>query len=224
MKTWLIIGVTLGLGAAAGALVMSGSVKAKALSASAQASPARREARQTPASTPALHDAQALQLSALNQRLAALESASAPPLPDTATDPERERQAAPSAAEVEQQHADNIAAIRAEAVDPEWSRTVGAALRNDFALLPPDVGATVKQVDCRSTSCIISFEWQSRDLAASQWRRVMQQTQAPCGRAIVVPQGRPDEQGPIEVSMVLDCTQWVAHGSSPHNGTPSAKM
>jgi hypothetical protein len=153
--------------------------------------------------------------SALDQRLQALEAAQqqkpAPPVSDPGPPPDPIEP--PSTREIEEQHQERIRAHQAEALDPGWSRTTSTALTADFKR-NAGTGFKATAVDCRSTTCSVVLEWPSRELALAEWRRaLMQPTRANCGRTIVVPERPASVTGPIQVTMIMDCSTWVKAGS-----------
>jgi hypothetical protein len=153
--------------------------------------------------------------SALDQRLHALEVAQQekPPTPVTDPGPAPEAVEPPSAREIEEQHEERVRAHRAEALDPGWARTTSTALAADFKR-NAGTGFNATSVDCRSTTCSVVLEWPSREQALSEWRRaLMQPTRANCGRAIVVPERPASVTGPIQATLIMDCSSWVKAGS-----------
>jgi hypothetical protein len=155
----------------------------------------------------------------LEARVAALEGlpGKKPPEPAQAEDiaptvqPDR---TPPSAAEISQMHQAAIDQHRAERLDPRWAAATSAAFKTDFESKTDNTSFTLKEVDCRSTTCTLEFEWPSRELAATEWKKaLMHRTKAPCARRIVVPEPVPGQTGPVRVSMLVDCSTWVAGGA-----------
>lgn len=155
----------------------------------------------------------------LEARVAALEEAASKnpgataPVEDPGALPPEE-QAPPTATEMLQRHQDAIDQHRAERLNREWAETTAAAYTADYSKKSDNTTYTVRNVDCRSTTCTVDFEWPSRDAAVAEWRHtIMQPTQANCGRRIVIPDAVPGESGPIHATLIADCSTWVEEGS-----------
>ena len=143
-----------------------------------------------------------------DERLKVLEAKLAEPrTPQLA--PEASPEMSPSGAEVEEQHAARIAQHSRDQVDRVWAERTANALKEDFAR---DVGGatySVKSIDCRSTSCNVTFSWPSRGEALGGWKAVLSKgIRVPCGKQIVVPESAGADGGSAEASMLFDCSEW----------------
>jgi len=175
----------------------------------------RAEASELPRQEAPVQRADYRWAASLDQRLQALETAQqqkpATPVADPGLAPEHVEP--PSAREIEEQHTERIRAHEAEVIDAGWSRSTSTALAADFKR-NAGTNFNATSVDCRSTTCAVKLEWPSREAAIAEWRRaLMQPTRANCGRAIVVPERDASVKGPIEVTMIMDCSTWVKAGS-----------
>ncbi len=153
---------------------------------------------------------QRLRDSAVEARLQALEEArSGEPTSEDApeaVDP-------PTQQEMEARHAERVRAHHEEELNPHWARETSAAFAADF-LRNEGTNFSVADVECRSTTCSVVLEWPSRDLALNEWKRALvQPTRANCGRSIVVPEQTAGDTGPLQATLLLDCSTWVEQGS-----------
>jgi len=208
IQTAMLIAISAATGAGVFALLGRGSSKPVAQLSRAQASELPRQEVPT-------QRADYRWAASLDQRLQALETAQQqkPAAPVTDPGPAPEPVEPPSAVEIEAQHTERIRAHQAEALDPAWSRTTTTVLAADFKH-NSGTHFNAKSVDCRSTTCAVTLEWPSRDQALAEWRRaLMQPTRANCGRAIVVPERPSTVTGPIDVTLLMDCSSWVKAGS-----------
>jgi hypothetical protein len=65
----------------------------------------------------------------------------------------------------EQEHANLMSAHDAEPYDRRWAVPASQAFAQDFAALDGRRSVTLANVDCRSTSCLLTLEWPDRDAA-----------------------------------------------------------
>jgi hypothetical protein len=137
-----------------------------------------------------------------------LESTQAPSTPAV------EDRVPPDATDMLRRHEEGIAEHRAEPLDLVWSRTTGEAFMTDYLKKMANTSFKLVSVDCRSVTCAVELEWPSFAQASAEWKRaLMQPTQAPCARRVVVPEPAPGQTGPVRATIVMDCTTWVANGS-----------
>jgi len=150
----------------------------------------------------------------MEARLAALEARTEVKSVETELEDERAvPRVVPSASEVEQAHRAAIERHRSEPLNRRWASTTSAAFSTDYSSVK-DTTFAVKEVDCRSTTCALEFEWPSHEAAVAEWKRTLiQPTQANCGRRIVVPQADPGQTGPVRATLIADCSTWVEQGS-----------
>src|ERR1041384_3466874 len=88
---------------------------------------------------------------------------------------------APSAREIEQDHASRLAAQASEPLSAAWATRTATALKEDFTRELGDAKHTVKSVDCRSSSCTVTLAWPSREDALEGWKRAIHTSVRPAG-------------------------------------------
>jgi hypothetical protein len=152
----------------------------------------------------------------LEARVAALEGASSAKSSERSPEVERSE---PTTQDIEDSFNADVRRHAAEPIDRGWASSTAAQLHAAYGEKLPGTSAEVVDVDCRSSSCRVRFEWPSRDAATNEWKRAMLfPTAVPCGRRIIVPESSRGKAGPVEVTMLLDCSDWVAAGSPPVGG------
>ncbi len=160
---------------------------------------------------------QALRDQQVEGRLVALEAAArekAAPRDTTEDTPPSEERAQVSATEIIAMHQATIDRHGVEPLDRQWAAKANAALTAAFASKIEKTSFTLKEIDCRSTTCTVKFEWPSREAAVGEWQRILAQPlQATCSREIVIPEPVPGQTGPVQATLVADCSTWVQQGS-----------
>ena len=108
---------------------------------------------------------------------------------------------------------DKIQKHWAEPVDSSWSASTTPSLRTGLETLAKDSKFTVKEVDCRSTSCIAVFDWPRYSDALSEYGKIAHaRLDVNCSRGITLPDVQ-DKSQPLQATMYFDCGQWKARGS-----------
>jgi hypothetical protein len=70
-------------------------------------------------------------------------------------------------------HDDLLRAHRAEPVDPAWSKAEHDALVAALAPLTATKGLVATEVECRSTSCVLTSHWSDYDAASNSVPRLL---------------------------------------------------
>jgi len=61
----------------------------------------------------------------------------------------------------------------AEPRDSAWAQRWTETLKPDFDALAPNLGFSVRGIDCRSTSCTAELQWPSYDAATEHWQELL---------------------------------------------------
>jgi hypothetical protein len=120
----------------------------------------------------------------------------------------------PTVAEYAARQAKLIADHRLEAVDSQWAPATTRAFSQDFAAAKAQ-GTTfeIDEVDCRTTSCVLTASWATKDEALNQYEYLLHYPmQAGCARQVLVSEQQ-NAAGRFEASIVYDCTDWRADGA-----------
>jgi hypothetical protein len=107
-----------------------------------------------------------------------------------------------------------IAEHRQEATDPQWATSTKRAFEEDLARAKAQ-GTTFElaELDCRTTSCVLTAAWNTREEALSQYEYLFHYpTRASCARQVLVSE-EANAAGKFEASIVYDCTDWRADGA-----------
>jgi hypothetical protein len=111
-------------------------------------------------------------------------------------------------------HAMQIEAHRTQARDMSWAPAMEEAITNTVRAY--DAGVTVghyEGVDCRSTTCVATFVWPSREQALDELRTTMERIGAvPCATGITMPPADSAGAQRYEASIYMDCQS--ARGSA----------
>jgi hypothetical protein len=101
------------------------------------------------------------------------------------------------------------ALVAAEADDPRWSRAATASFRKDFEALGARGRFTVKDIECKTTSCLATLSWGSYSDARRAWRAVLHaRTEKNCAREVLVaPPEQSQMDAPYDGTVFLDCTE-----------------
>lgn len=103
----------------------------------------------------------------------------------------------------------------AEPVDHSWSSAARSALWEHGAVTASRAGASLVDVDCRSTSCELELSWPNHAVAARQTDAVVfGDLGIRCGHAVAIP----DDNGrePFRMSVLLTCDDAINGGLAPH--------
>lgn len=103
---------------------------------------------------------------------------------------------------------------RQEATDPQWATSTKRSLEEDLARAKAQ-GTTFElaELDCRTTSCVLTAAWSTREEALSQYEYLFHYpTRANCARQALVSE-EANAAGKFEASIVYDCTDWRADGA-----------
>jgi hypothetical protein len=104
---------------------------------------------------------------------------------------------------------------RRDAPDPQWATTTTRVLTEDFEKVKAQ-GTTfeIAELDCRTTSCVLTVTWNTRHEAMSQYEYLFHYpVRAPCAREVLVSE-EPNSAGKFEASIVYDCTDWRSEGAN----------
>lgn len=113
---------------------------------------------------------------------------------------------------------DKIQKHWAEPVDRSWSVSTTPSLKTGLETLAKTSKFTVKEVDCRNTSCIAVFDWPNYADAMAEYAKIAHaRLDVNCSRGITLPDVQ-DKSQPLQATMVFDCGQWKAGGSGPMGG------
>jgi hypothetical protein len=106
-----------------------------------------------------------------------------------------------------QQHAAALRAHEEEPVDPRWSRQARSDFAQDLAAGEKDLQFKVKDVDCRTTTCVATLTFDSYSAARRHWLGIMAlPTKNNCTREVTL--GDPsDPAAAFDTSFVFDCTE-----------------
>jgi hypothetical protein len=109
-------------------------------------------------------------------------------------------------------HAARIARHDREQVDAEWSATMTKTITSQLDGEAAELKYKLTRVDCRSASCVIGFEWPSRNASlAAEGSLVRSLSDMPCIREVLFDEPA-DPNGKIGASMVLECEGPAAAG------------
>jgi hypothetical protein len=128
----------------------------------------------------------------------------APPPSSTAAGPsdDREAQRAANAA----YWAKRLDSHQQEARDDRWAKSTQRALQGDLDSLGRDVGFKVRDVDCRTTTCLAKLTWPSQGDAIRQRRRLAQAGYSKaCNREVFSPPPAEGTGGQYEGNVLFDC-------------------
>ena len=116
-------------------------------------------------------------------------------------------------AELRKYDEQNIQRHYADAVDSSWENITTPSLRTHLEHIAKEGTYRVADVNCRSTSCVATFEWPTRADAMREYAAIIhQQFDVNCSRGITLPEtGDPSQ--PLQATMFLDCAQWKKGGS-----------
>ncbi|WP_157775352.1 hypothetical protein [Melittangium boletus] len=154
-----------------------------------------------PTSRPPLVTASAREerLHRLERRLEELTARTEPPPPPPR--PSREE----AKRQLFQQHQQQLDMHSREPVDPTWSRSARDSFGADFASLTRGQGFTLKDIDCRSHTCVTTVEWPSYAAATQGYSLLLQHSYAmDCARSILLPEPSAP-QGNYQARLLLDC-------------------
>jgi hypothetical protein len=101
------------------------------------------------------------------------------------------------------------AQIRAESDDPKWSRGAKQSFQNDFDKLSARGHFEVKDVECKTTSCLATVTWPSYAEAKKMWHGLLHANYAEnCSREVLVPEPEQGQAGaPYDATVFFDCTE-----------------
>jgi len=109
-------------------------------------------------------------------------------------------------------HTARIARHDREQVDPEWSASMTKAVTTQLDRDAVELQFKVTRVDCRSVSCVVAFEWPSRNASLpAEGSLVRSLADLPCTREVLFGEAA-DPGGKIGASMVLECEKPAAAG------------
>jgi hypothetical protein len=220
-KGW--VGVTVGVigGAIAGGLVALGAVHSLAQASGKPATSAVRAEPGPPRDDKPLRRPEAAESASvrhLEERLKKLEAAGKEAEGANAHEPPPEP---PTRAEHQAHQAKLIDEHRQQAADRDWALMAKGALSEDFGMAKAQgLSFELAEVDCRTTSCLLTAEWNTRDEALSQYEYLMHYpTRANCARQVLV-SDEANSAGKITATIVYDCTDWRAEGATLSPAVP----
>lgn len=120
----------------------------------------------------------------------------------------------PSRAEHVANHEKLVMDHRREAADTQWATSTTRVLTEDLERAKAQ-GTTfeIAELDCRTTSCVLTATWNTRDEALSQYEYLFHYPlRAPCAREVLVSE-EANSAGKFEASIVYDCTDWRSEGA-----------
>jgi hypothetical protein len=105
------------------------------------------------------------------------------------------------------EHQAAIDAHWAETSDPEWAPKTKSLFNDDFKAVSTELEAKLVQVDCRTSSCIITAEWPNYETAVRKWRVLMDHRFATnCStRMLLAPPQNPSL--PYQATTVFGCSE-----------------
>jgi hypothetical protein len=128
----------------------------------------------------------------------------APPRAANAAEPNGDREAMRAADLIE--WTNRIERHGHEARDASWASSTEAALRSELDGLGGDIGFQVRDIDCRTTTCVARLNWPSHGDALRQRRRVAQAAYSKeCSREVYSPPVADGTAGPYEATVLFDC-------------------
>jgi hypothetical protein len=102
-------------------------------------------------------------------------------------------------------HERALRAHAAEPVDPGWAPRTAAAFGEDLEKLRARSEARVRDVDCRSSSCVARLQWKSYQDARAHFASVLgARYQVACATEITLPDPV-DTSRPYEASVIYGC-------------------
>jgi hypothetical protein len=216
-----VIPALLGAGAGICANLMVSAWPSKAATLATQAAaPAHSIREPGPANGPSTGSLESLRTQLLEARVAELEAHAAkkdPGAAEPAASSGPEPDPATSEQSRETEHAASIARVRQEPVDRNWAQGTEQLLRGDLEVVArasADRHMSLVGVECKTTSCLATFEWPSFDEAKSGWRGILHsRLSANCAREILLPDAA-DPSARYQATAVFDCTASRAPSSA----------
>jgi len=153
----------------------------------------------TPRNMPAAAATREERIQRLERRLEELSARTEPPPPPSRPSPEEARQ------QLFQHHQEQLDKHSREPVDPYWSRSAQDTFGADFAALVEGQTFAVRNIDCRSHTCVTTVEWPSYAAATQGYSLLLQHAYGmDCARSILLPEPA-DPRGSYQARLILDC-------------------
>jgi hypothetical protein len=102
---------------------------------------------------------------------------------------------------------------RLERQDSGWAAKAAPSLRAGLEKVAESRKFKLGEVDCRSTSCLATLEWNNATEAREEFGKLAHEPfDVNCARSISLP-GDAEPSMPVQATLILDCTNWKAEGS-----------
>jgi hypothetical protein len=168
-----------------------------------------------PLSLPSLGTSDGVRVSALEQRLAALEqrpeSAASPtpaPIPELPKDP------AQAAADERAAFQSVLDAHELEPRNTAWSQSASPRFEADLGKLAAQGGFAVDRIDCRASTCVVDLDWPSESQARAGWHSLLTYDYGVNCQRNVLLREEPDARGRLHADLVFDCSRATAQASN----------
>ena len=103
-------------------------------------------------------------------------------------------------------YAAKIASVQREGRDPEWATRTERTFAQDLSRLEPESGARVLKVDCRTTGCLATVQWDSYPAAAEGWRTLLHRPYTQnCAITLDLPAASEAPTGAQQATVVYQC-------------------
>lgn len=107
-------------------------------------------------------------------------------------------------AEAGSSNADGLARHVQQPRNATWAKKSESSLREDLTKLGQEKAFTVVAIDCRTTSCASTLEWETRTAADATFEDLLHAFyELNCERSIVLSRG--DEE-PVRAQLLFECT------------------
>ncbi|PTL75742.1 hypothetical protein DAT35_52760 [Vitiosangium sp. GDMCC 1.1324] len=144
---------------------------------------------------------------ALEQKVAELSARAAPreqtrpsrPPPPPPPSPEEAKQ------RILQRQRAQLEAHQREPLDFVWAKEAHSSFAADLSSLSREAAFRVRNIDCRTTTCVVNLEWTSYEEASTSYPRLLQHAYGlDCTRSIVLPEPE-DPHVSYQANLLLDC-------------------
>jgi hypothetical protein len=136
-----------------------------------------------------------------------------PPPPPAADAPDLDEQMREADRFHEQQHEAALRRHRDEPRDARWASATEAKLEADLASVATASKLKVVRVECRTTTCVGTLEWQSYPEAMRGYGATMRRPfSVNCAQQVLL-LPPPNPAAPYQASMIFECESWRADGN-----------
>ncbi|MFY0571310.1 hypothetical protein ACN28E_46805 [Archangium lansingense] len=142
---------------------------------------------------------------ALEQKVAELSARAAPREQPRPTRPPPPPSPEEAKQRILQRQRAQLEAHQREPLDFVWAKEAHSSFAADLSSLSREAAFRVRNIDCRTTTCVVNLEWASYEEASASYPRLLQHAYGlDCTRSIVLP----EPEGPnvsYQANLLLDC-------------------